>query len=124
MQIGALFDFNVVATASPKHHDAIRSLGAKHVFDYNDPDVVFKIKAAAPNLKRVWDTIGKSESSTIASQAIHESGGTLCTVRPGKQFTDNVSPQTTVKGMVLWTMFNKEINFRGTIFPVSLMCQC
>ena len=35
--------FRVYATASEKHHEYIKSLGASQVFDYNDKDVVAKI---------------------------------------------------------------------------------
>ncbi|KAL3494862.1 hypothetical protein BJX62DRAFT_196913 [Aspergillus germanicus] len=31
---------NVIATASPKHHQKIKEYGAKHVIDYNAPDAV------------------------------------------------------------------------------------
>jgi hypothetical protein len=34
---------NVIATASPKHHQKIKDYGAKHVIDYNAPDAVDSI---------------------------------------------------------------------------------
>ncbi|KAL2849963.1 chaperonin 10-like protein [Aspergillus pseudodeflectus] len=34
---------NVIATASPKHHEKIKGYGAKHVIDYNAPDAVDSI---------------------------------------------------------------------------------
>ncbi|KAG9045972.1 hypothetical protein FS837_005330 [Tulasnella sp. UAMH 9824] len=37
----------IIATASPRSAAPIQSYGATHVFDYNDPDVVAKIKEAA-----------------------------------------------------------------------------
>ncbi|KIO18068.1 hypothetical protein M407DRAFT_32261 [Tulasnella calospora MUT 4182] len=37
----------IIATASPRSAPAIQSYGATHVFDYNDPEVVAKIKEAA-----------------------------------------------------------------------------
>ncbi|HEV7735758.1 MAG TPA: zinc-binding dehydrogenase, partial [Chlamydiales bacterium] len=33
----------IIATASPKHHAYLRSLGAKHVFDYSDKDLSSKV---------------------------------------------------------------------------------
>ncbi|KAL2151250.1 hypothetical protein VTH82DRAFT_6348 [Thermothelomyces myriococcoides] len=39
--------FRVYVTASPRHHDYMRRLGAHDVFDYRDPDVVSRIIAAA-----------------------------------------------------------------------------
>lgn len=37
----------IFVTASPKRHDLLKSLGATECFDYADPDVVTKIRAAA-----------------------------------------------------------------------------
>ncbi|KAJ7108868.1 chaperonin 10-like protein [Mycena crocata] len=37
---------NVVATASPKHHTFLRTLGAKAVFDYNSPSLAVDIASA------------------------------------------------------------------------------
>jgi len=44
VQLAKLAGLTVVATASPKNHELLKSLGATHVFDYRDPDVVKKIK--------------------------------------------------------------------------------
>ncbi|KAI4187867.1 MAG: hypothetical protein L6R41_002529 [Letrouitia leprolyta] len=46
VQIAKMLGFTVYATASAKHHSYIRSLGAKHVFDYKDNDVVEKLVKA------------------------------------------------------------------------------
>lgn len=37
---------NVIATASRKHHDALRSLGATSVFDYNSPTLTEDVAKA------------------------------------------------------------------------------
>ncbi|KAK3995175.1 chaperonin 10-like protein [Cladorrhinum sp. PSN332] len=47
VQSAKAIGFTVYATASPKHHDYIKSLGAHQVFDYKDADVVSKIVSAA-----------------------------------------------------------------------------
>ncbi|KIX04144.1 uncharacterized protein Z518_07698 [Rhinocladiella mackenziei CBS 650.93] len=47
VQTAKAMGFTVYATASPKHGDLIKALGAKEVFDYKDSDVVPKIVAAA-----------------------------------------------------------------------------
>ena len=38
---------NIIATASPKNHDYLRSLGATSTFDYRSPDLVRDIAVAA-----------------------------------------------------------------------------
>ncbi|MFG6501877.1 zinc-binding alcohol dehydrogenase family protein [Microbacterium sp. P05] len=47
IQLARAAGYTVIATASPKNHDALRLLGATHVFDYRDPEAVAKIAAAA-----------------------------------------------------------------------------
>ena len=108
----------VVATGSPQHADFVRSLGAKHVFDYQDENVVDKIKGVAPNLKYVFDTIGNKTTSATASRAITSSGGTLCTVRPGKANTEGVTAWTKVVDVLVWTAFLREHRYGTFHWPV------
>ncbi|GKT57917.1 zinc-binding oxidoreductase [Colletotrichum tofieldiae] len=108
IQIAAINGFNVITTCSPRHFDLVKSLGAKHVFNYRDDHVVDCIKQAVPGLKYVFDTIGGNTSSAQASKAIDESGGSLCTVRPGKANTEDVTKQTKVTDVLVWTAFLKD----------------
>ncbi|KAG5659039.1 hypothetical protein KAF25_007592 [Fusarium avenaceum] len=119
IQIAAISGFKIITTCSPRSFDLVKSFGATHIFDYNDADVVKSIKDAAPNLRYVFDTIGKQTSSTTASQAIDENGGTLCTVRPDKSFTENVTKQIKVTSVLVWTAFNRVIQYKKASFPAS-----
>ncbi|KAH7209031.1 hypothetical protein DER44DRAFT_809013 [Fusarium oxysporum] len=119
IQIAAIFGFKIVTTCSPHSFDLVRSLGASHVFDYNDSDVVKSIKDTAPGLRYVFDTIGNEMSSTTASQAIDETGGTLTTVRPDMSLTENVTKQTKVTPVLVWTAFNRVIQYKKAQFPAS-----
>lgn len=56
----------------------------------------------------------------LGSLAISERGGTLCTVRPGKAHTENVTEQTKVTDVLVWTAFLKEHKYREFHWPVSL----
>ncbi|KAJ1523085.1 hypothetical protein HK096_001880, partial [Nowakowskiella sp. JEL0078] len=47
VQAAKLFGFTVYATASEKHHNYLKSLGASKVFDYKDKHVVESIVKAA-----------------------------------------------------------------------------
>jgi NADPH:quinone reductase-like Zn-dependent oxidoreductase len=98
-------------------------LGAKHVFDYKDPDVVKKIQAAVPDLGYVFDTIGANTTSVTASRAIRASGGSLCTVRPGKTFTDDVASHVQVTDVLVWTAFFKDHSYGSFKWPVSVDIQ-
>lgn len=47
LQLAKLMGYTVYATASEKHHEYIKSLGASRVFDYKSPDAVAEIVKAA-----------------------------------------------------------------------------
>ncbi|KAH8695493.1 chaperonin 10-like protein [Talaromyces proteolyticus] len=121
IQLAAIYGIKVVTTCSPRNFDLVRSYGASEAFDYRDEKVVEKIRAAVPGLHYVFDTIGEDPSSTIASQALTENApGYLCTVRPGKACTENVTKQTVVSDVLVWTVFLKDHSYRDILFwPAS-----
>jgi len=47
IQLARAAGYVVVATASPRNHARLRELGASHVIDYRDPDVVDKVVSAS-----------------------------------------------------------------------------
>ncbi|KAL8734005.1 MAG: hypothetical protein Q9166_001766 [cf. Caloplaca sp. 2 TL-2023] len=63
VQSAKMLGLTVYATASPKHHDYIKTLGSKEVFDYKDEDVVEKIVKVAKrdgiNLEFAFDAAGQ-----------------------------------------------------------------
>ncbi|KPM37289.1 hypothetical protein AK830_g9278 [Neonectria ditissima] len=111
----ALHGFKIVTTCSPRHFERVRSLGAKHAFDYRDANIVQLIKDAAPGLRYVFDAIGNETSCVLASQAIDEQGGTLCTIRPDRIGTENATKQTKITDVLVWTAFLKDHRL-GTFF--------
>ncbi|GLA03756.1 hypothetical protein AnigIFM60653_003763 [Aspergillus niger] len=118
IQIAKYYGLNVITTCSTRHHDFVRSLGATVALDYRDAGVVENIKAATNcSLRYVFDTIGNDSSSATSSQAISEQGGILCTVRPGKAFTENVTKQTKVTDVLVWTAFLKEHKYKEFYWP-------
>jgi NADPH:quinone reductase-like Zn-dependent oxidoreductase len=119
IQIASMYGFNIITTCSPRNFDLVKKLGATHVFDYNDSDIVDNIKKAAPDLEYTFDTIGSGDSSTQASQAIVSKGGVLCTVRPGKANTENVAQHVKVTDVLVWTAFFKDHQYKKFHWPVS-----
>jgi NADPH:quinone reductase-like Zn-dependent oxidoreductase len=119
VQIAALFGFQVATVCSPRHFPLLHSHGAKYIFDYKDPDVIQKIRKALPDIKYTFDTIGTESSSARASRAMSDSGGVLCTVRPGKEFTEKVTARTKVTSVLVFTSFLKDHQMGATLFPVS-----
>ncbi|KAL3492477.1 putative zinc-binding dehydrogenase family oxidoreductase [Aspergillus germanicus] len=119
IQLASKLGFEVVTTCSDKHADLVRSLGAKHVFNYKDENIAEKIKAAAPNLSHAFDTIGAKGSSAAASQAFASGPGTICTVRPGKANTEGVVKGTRVTDVLVWTAFLKDHSYGEFKWPAS-----
>ncbi|KPM42101.1 hypothetical protein AK830_g4456 [Neonectria ditissima] len=120
VQLAALFGFSIATVCSPRHFPLLRSFGAKHVFNYKDPEVISKIQQALPDVQYVFDTIGNETSSATASKAICASGGTLCTVRPFRENTENVTPQTKVTSLLVFTAFLRDQHLGSNFLPASL----
>ena len=58
VQLARHAGLTVIGTASPRHHDAVRALGAIPV-DYRDPDLYGKIRQIAPDgVDAVFDHVG------------------------------------------------------------------
>ena len=111
----------MVTICSPKHFELCKSLGATHVFDYHDSNVVSAVQAAVPNIEYVFDCIGNEISSELASQTVRSEGGVLCTVRPGKDLTENVESRVRVTDVFVWTAFLKDHSYKEFRWPVGLI---
>ncbi|KAI5458679.1 hypothetical protein BGZ63DRAFT_474313 [Mariannaea sp. PMI_226] len=121
IQLAKLYNIEVATTCSPRNFEQARQAGATHVFDYNDEDVTPKIKAALPNLAHVFDTIGNATSSATAAEAISNSEGVLCTVRPGKANTQDVPSHIKVTDVFVFTVFPTAHSYRGKAhWPVKM----
>lgn len=90
------------------------------MFDYRSPTVVSDIRSAAPDIRHVFDRIGNSSSSATASQAVSEERGILCTVRPGKAFTEKVESRVKVADVLVFSVFLKDHWYMEFKWPVSL----
>ncbi|WPF83695.1 zinc-binding dehydrogenase [Sanguibacter sp. 4.1] len=53
IQLARAAGYRVVTTASARHHDSLRALGAEAVFDYHDADVVSSVVAATQGARVV-----------------------------------------------------------------------
>jgi NADPH:quinone reductase-like Zn-dependent oxidoreductase len=85
IQYAKLAGYKIIVTASPKHFDRIRALGADVLFDYNDPEVVKKIREATGNkLKYAADCISEEYTLEKVSEALGEEGGVISCILPCK----------------------------------------
>ncbi|CAI5758582.1 unnamed protein product [Candida verbasci] len=118
-----MYNLKVITTASPKNFKLVKSYGADYVFDYNDPNVVDKIKEIGQNrikfgldiiatkqtFQNVYDTtagtpkvyldnldgLDKTAISVVSSRDVHfeRTAGYLAIIKE-KQFGDFHFEQT------------------------------
>jgi NADPH:quinone reductase-like Zn-dependent oxidoreductase len=75
VQLARAAGVRVIGTASPRHHDAVRALGATPL-DYRAPDLYDQIRALAPNgVDAVFDHVGGA--GIVESFRLLAPGGTL-----------------------------------------------
>lgn len=79
--IGNHIDTSIVAVASKKHHEKLKSLGAKLTFDYNDPDVMSQISSIG-TIPRFMDCIGSVSGSIAPISRIAKSGAKVAILLP------------------------------------------
>ncbi|KAJ9156581.1 alcohol dehydrogenase [Pleurostoma richardsiae] len=73
----------VIATASPRNFDYVKSLGADVVFDYNSETCAEDIKGHTQGrLKHVFDCISKNKSTEISVRAMSDDGGVYSSLLP------------------------------------------
>ncbi|KAI8822609.1 uncharacterized protein EV422DRAFT_524705 [Fimicolochytrium jonesii] len=96
IQYAKLVGWKVITTCSPRNFDLVKSLGADEVFDYNDPEVINKIKAATNNsLTHVFDTISLEGSAKISAGVLAPKGK-YSGLLPTKAPRDDVSWTSTL----------------------------
>ena len=92
---------NLLTTASPSNHVYLHSLGAKHVFDYRDPNVAKAVLNAAavhatePKIPFIFDCIGSKSGSLAELVKIAENGTKVAVLLPVilKDATDKKVPE-------------------------------
>ncbi|CAG7922647.1 unnamed protein product [Penicillium olsonii] len=119
IQLASIYGLNVVTTCSPRNFDLVKSLGAKHVYDYKSPNVTELIRKDVPDLKYVFDTIGNEDNSSGLAAESGNPDCTLCTVRPGLVNTEGVPETVKRVDVMIWTAFLKVVQYKGHEWPKS-----
>lgn len=75
---------NILATASRKQHDKLCSLGAKALFDYNDPSIVTSLLQAGgqSGIPLILDCIGSKNGSIAPISKVAKSGAKVAILLP------------------------------------------
>lgn len=86
IQLACLGGLNVIATASPRNFDLVKSLGAEYVFDYSEEATPKKIKELTQNrLTYAVDCIGEKGTNDQIAECIGELGGNVAIALPYEQ---------------------------------------
>ncbi|KAL2864253.1 zinc-binding alcohol dehydrogenase family protein [Aspergillus lucknowensis] len=94
IQLLKLSGYRAIATCSPKNFDLVRSYGAEHVFDYNDPDVASKIRTLTRNsLRFALDIITEVKTTKHCYAAIGRAGGRYACL---EKYADHLHTRKTV----------------------------
>jgi NADPH:quinone reductase-like Zn-dependent oxidoreductase len=119
VQLAALSGLDVIATASPRNFDLLKSLGAKYVFDYNSPSVIEDIRrVAGDRLKYLVDCHALDDSTQRAIEALSETGGAVVTML----FVDEsiLDKKIKIYTPLLYKISGKAFPFRGGEIAASL----
>ena len=115
VQLARHAGIQVIGTASPRHHDTVRTLGATPI-DYRAVDLPVRVRALAPNgVDAVFDHVGGP--GIINSFKLLAKGGTLVSYGSASTRDDGGSKQLPVLklvGRLLW--WNYTPNGRGAHF--------
>lgn len=114
-----MYKFRVITASAPRSFELLKSLGAHHVVNYYDTDVITQVKQFAPDLQYALDTVGTSTSPATVSQALAGRGGNFCGIRPGKAYVVGIAARANVTDVSVWRAFLQEHQFKEISFAVS-----
>jgi NADPH:quinone reductase-like Zn-dependent oxidoreductase len=106
VQLARHAGIRVIATAAPRHHDALQQMGAETV-DYNHPELADRVRGLAPNgVNAVFDHLGGP--SFKRSFDLLAPGGTLVAYGFAAQRDDTTNPILLFLGvyarLALWNL--------------------
>ncbi|KAI0050805.1 dehydrogenase [Auriscalpium vulgare] len=115
IQFAKLSGLRVLVTASPHNFELLKEYGADEFFDYKDPQVSQKIKAATGGkLKHAVDTISEAGSGTIIAEAFGEEGGHIGQILIYSSPQENVTVKFTLAYDLLGEDFETPRPFKAT----------
>lgn len=119
IQIAKMYKLRIITASATRSFELLKSLGAHHVVNYYDTDVIAQVKELVPDLQYALDTVGTSNSPATVSQALAKRGGNLCGIRPGKAYVVGIAARANVTDVSVWRAFLQEHQFKETAFAVS-----
>jgi len=117
IQFATRMNFDVIATASPKHHRLLQSLGATAVFDYHDPNVSDQIKKHTKGaLRYAVDCIAEGDAPVRVGECFGAKGGVVATLL--KYGGDGLRMDVEQKLNLVFTLLGKPIQLPMALPPL------
>jgi len=117
IQFATRMNFEVIATASPKNHRLLQSLGATAVFDYHDPNVTDLIKKHTKGgLRYVVDCIAEGDAPARVCECFGAKGGVVATLL--KYGGDGLRTDVEQKLNLVFTLLGKPIQLPMALPPL------
>jgi hypothetical protein len=119
--------YRIFATASPKNHAKLLSLGVEAVFDYRSPTWPEEAREASGGISYAVDCISEDNSTAHISQTFVEGGGKIAVIRKAAWNREGVRSDVTPLYGAVWVGLGHEIMYNGmflsSILPGSrLIC--
>ncbi|KAF8882981.1 chaperonin 10-like protein [Infundibulicybe gibba] len=111
--------YRIFATASPKHHAKLLSLGATAVFDYRSPTWMEDVRRASGGITHAVDCISEDESTARISQTFGEGGGRVAVIRKSAWNKEGVRADVVPLYGAVWQGLGHEISYNGETTPAS-----
>jgi len=118
LQLAKLAGFRIVATASQRNHELVKSLGAEYVFEYRDIDQCIKsIKSVVgDDLRYAHDSICQGDSTRIVLDCISSKGGKVACTIPVPP--EKVNRKDVEMGNIdVFAVAGREYSFMGNTSP-------
>ncbi|KAL1667177.1 chaperonin 10-like protein [Schizophyllum commune] len=118
IQLAKLSGLTTFVTASPAAWPELTALGADHLFDYRDPDVVAKITTAAGPEGIIYavDAVAEKSSTDAAVDAMSATrGGTIITTLPVSEATLKRRADVRVEFTLVYTALGYELTFAHVV---------
>ena len=114
--------YNIIATASPKHHGKLKALGAHAVYDYNDAAWAEKVKAEWPHgIDYAVDCISEGPTTGTISQLFNTRPNVekrIAVIRAVAWDKEGVRSDVNPMYGAVWEGLGHEIVYNGTYLLV------
>lgn len=111
--------YRVFATASPKNHAKLLSLGVEAVFDYRSLTWIDDVRSASGGITHAFDCISEDDTTAHISQTFREGGGTIAVIRKTAWKKDGVRANVTPLYSAAWSGLGHEILYNEETLPAS-----